>query len=246
MNLSTYRHVKWDREDPPRLEPHLMNVGPLRVLALQQVEITPTLRHVEIYTMTGLLTLLWHGPDDAQCCVLAGGGAMGGLLGPANGFYHWLGDELAADGIAMMRVGYRRPNDLDACIGDMVAAGMLAERQGAEHFVTVGHSFGGAVAINVGLEPSPIGPNVRGVCTFATQSAGCEHAALLGGKPLLMFHGDKDEILPQFASEVVHQIAGGTGELVILEGAGHILGENGAGQVLRDRVPSWIRTVLKG
>ena len=221
-----------------------MNVGPLRVLAVQQVEITPTMRHVEIYTMTGLLTLLWHGPDDAERCVLAGGGAMGGLLGPANGFYHWLGEKLANEGIGMMRVGYRRPNDLDACIGDMVAAGMLAERQGAERFVTLGHSFGGAVAINVGLAPSPIGPSVKGVCTFATQSAGCEHADLLGGKPLLMFHGDRDEILPQFSSEVVHQMAGGTGELVILPGAGHLVGENGAAEVLRERVPAWVRSVF--
>ena len=221
-----------------------MNIGPVRVLALQQVEVTPTLRHIEIYTMGGLMTLLWHGPDDASRCVLAGGGAMGGLLGPANGFYHWLGENLAKDGIGMIRVAYRAPNDLDGCIGDMIAAGMLAEREGAEQFVTLGHSFGGAVALNCGLEPSPIGPSVKGVCTFATQSAGCENAELLGGKPLLMFHGDRDEILPVMASEVVHQLAGGMGELVVLPGAGHVLAENGAGEVLRERVPTWIRQVL--
>ena len=54
-----------------------MNVGPLRVLAVQSVEITPSLRHLEIFTMSGLVTMLWHGPDDADRVVLMCGGAMG-------------------------------------------------------------------------------------------------------------------------------------------------------------------------
>jgi hypothetical protein len=59
----------------------------LRVLAVQEKQVTPTMRHVEIYSMDGLLTLLWHGPPDAGDVVLLGGGAMGGLLGPAEGLY---------------------------------------------------------------------------------------------------------------------------------------------------------------
>ncbi len=38
---------------------------------------------------------------------------------------------------------------------------------------TVGHSFGGAVAIQAGIV---LGAHCRGVVTLATQSAGCEHA----------------------------------------------------------------------
>ena len=34
-------------------------------MAADEVQITPTLRHVEVYTMAGLLTLLWHGDADA-------------------------------------------------------------------------------------------------------------------------------------------------------------------------------------
>ena len=61
-----------------------MNVGGLRVLGMQNVEIDPQLRHLEVFTTGGLLTLLWHGPENAREVVLCGGGAMGGLLGPAN------------------------------------------------------------------------------------------------------------------------------------------------------------------
>src|SRR3546814_5616526 len=72
------------------------------------------LRHIEVFTMRGLLTVLWHGDPDSEAAVVLGGGAMGGLLGPGDALYHWLGDELAAPGtgISVLRVGWRRPNDL--------------------------------------------------------------------------------------------------------------------------------------
>ena len=221
-----------------------MNVGALRVLAVQDVAITASLRHVEIYTMTGLVTLLWHGPDDAERVVICGGGAMGGLLGPANGFYHDLGDELGAEGYGVIRVGYRAPNDLGTCIADMAAAAMLGERQGASKFVSVGHSFGGAVALGLALEPSPVAESVVGVVALSTQSAGWEDAAGLHRRPLLLVHGDTDTILPHWSSEVANELAGGHGRLEIRPGAGHLLAENGCALWLRENVPSWIRSTL--
>jgi len=76
---------------------------------VSEVEITPTLHHVEVYTLTGLLTLLWHGPRDTERVVITGGGGMGSLLGPADGIYHYLGEQFARDDIATIRVGYRSP-----------------------------------------------------------------------------------------------------------------------------------------
>ena len=207
----------------------------LGVLARQSVEIADGLRHLELFTMQGLLTVLWHGPVDADRAVLAAGGAMGGLLGPADGLYHDLGVRFAADGIATLRVSYRSPNDFARCVHDALAVADLAARQGARRFVTVGHSFGGAVAVQLGMA---MGEHTAGVVTHATQSAGCEDAAGLAATPLLLFHGDRDEILPPFASEVVHELAGGHGELVILSGAGHLLSE--AGDVLREQLGEWI------
>ena len=217
-----------------------MNIGPLRVLAVQAVDVTPSLRHVEIYTGGGLVTLLWHGPEDAERVVLAVGGAMGGLLGPADGYYQHLGDVLAGHGIGTVRVSYRRPNDLDACIADTVAAGMLAERSGAERFITMGHSFGGAVAIGAAMPGTPISAQTVGVCTFATQSAGCEDVAMLGRTPMLLVHGDADEILPTWSSAVVHELAGGHGRFEVLPGAVLAQEVTGAGDWIREHVTQWV------
>jgi len=212
----------------------------LEALARQEVVVTPTYRHLEVFTMRGLLNVLWHGDPDAEAAVVLGGGAMGGTLGPADGLYHWLGDDLApaGSGISVLRVGWRRPNDVDLCTLDLLAAADLAARSGAERFVTGGHSFGGAIAVRAGMA---MGDWTRGVVTFATQSAGCEEAEGLGA-PLLAFHGDRDELLPVMASEVVCSLSGGPTELVVCEGAGHLLTE--AGALLRARVPAWIRERL--
>lgn len=218
-----------------------MNVGGLRVLGIQGVEIDSLLRHVEVFTTGGLMTVLWHGPEDARDVVLCGGGAMGGLLGPANGLYHDLGRRLGAEGVGVMRVGWRRPNDIQACVEDLGAAGMLAEMKGAERYVTLGHSFGGAIAIGAALDGSPIADAVLGVCTYATQSAGCEQAEELRGRPLLLMHGTHDTILPIWSSQIVNEIAGGHGELVVLPEAGHLLVEGNAPEVLRTRTYDFVK-----
>jgi hypothetical protein len=214
----------------------------LEVIAKQDVMLTPTLRHLEIYSMRGLLTILWHEPDavTAQPAALVlGGGAMGGLLGPAEGLYHRLGVEWAARGVPVLRVSYRRPNDLDACCIDMAAAVQLAVGGGgAERVVTMGHSFGGAVAVRVGVGLSEM---VAGVVTFATQSAGCEVAGGLAGRPLLLFHGERDEILPPEASDMVRMIAG-AGEVVRIPHDGHLLAKSG--DILWERLEEWLPPVL--
>ena len=214
----------------------------LEALGRQEIAIAPGLRHVEIFTLRGLLTVLWHGDPDAPSVVVLGGGAMGGLLGPADGLYHWLGEELAAhgSGIGVLRVGWRRPNDLGLCTLDMLAVADLAARTGALAFVTGGHSFGGAIAVRAGAAMSDW---TKGVVTFATQSAGCEEAGALTA-PLLAFHGDGDELLPLVSSEVVCQLAGGETELVVCPGTGHLMTE--AGDLMRARVPEWIRERFAG
>jgi pimeloyl-ACP methyl ester carboxylesterase len=206
----------------------------LEALTVQEVDIAPDLRHLEIYTMRGLLTLLWHGPADADRALVTVGGGMGSLLGPADGLYHDLGVALAAQGIATIRVGYRKPNDLSRCVHDMAAAADLAGRRGVRRFVTMGHSFGGAVAIQTG---AVLGTHCRGVVTLSTQSAGCEVASELGDTPLLLFHGTDDEILPPETSAVVQMLAG-HGEIILLPGNGHLLSE--AAEELRERLYEWI------
>jgi pimeloyl-ACP methyl ester carboxylesterase len=205
----------------------------LGALASQEVEVTDELRHVEVYALGGLLTLLWHGDSAHERVVLACGGAMGGLLGPAEGLYHDLGVRFAEQGIGLVRIGYRKPNDLDACVHDLVAVADLAARRGGRRFVTMGHSFGGAVAVRAAIV---LGDDAVGVVTLATQSAGCEEAERLGTTPVLLFHGERDELLPPQASELVQMLTGG--ELVVFPGTGHLLTE--VGDELRDRLATWI------
>jgi hypothetical protein len=213
----------------------------LRAIASQKVQLDDRLEHHEVFTLGGLLTLLWHGTGDEDAVVVCCGGAMGGLLGPADGLYHDLGTALAADEhhIATVRVGYRKPNDLDACVMDVLAVLQLAAARGATRAVTVGHSFGGAVAVQTGVVADDL---VAGVVTLATQSAGCEVAEGLAGRPVLCIHGTDDELLPPMCSELVAGLAGG--ELVLLPGAGHLLTQAGAPAELRTRLLDWLPRTL--
>ena len=206
-------------------------------MAAQEWQVTPTLRHIEIYTMEGLLTLLWHGDPECEHVVLMMGGAMGGMLGPSDGLYAELGERFAADGIGTIRIGYRKPNHLPRCVHDVCASADLASRSGARSFVTVGHSFGGAVAVQAG---TVLAEHCRGVVTLATQSAGCEEAEHLTA-PLLLIHGMQDELLPAQTSEVVRMIAG-QGELMILEPDGHLLDKSR--DAIVTKLLDWIPTHL--
>lgn len=212
----------------------------LRVMATQQSMVSPTLRHVEMYTVEGLMSLMWHEPvvQARDVAVVMGGGAMGGVLGPGESLFHVLGERLSDIGIPSLRIGWRRPNDLDSCCVDMAAAVQLLVGSGAERVVTMGHSFGGAVAVRVAVGLSEM---VAGVVTFATQSAGCEVAGGLMGRPLLMFHGDNDSILPPDASEVVRAMAGG-GDLRIMEGDDHLLAKSH--EVMLEGTLEWLERVF--
>src|SRR3954471_5408645 len=125
----------------------------LEALARQEGVVTPAYRPLEVFTLRGLITILWHGDQDAESVVVAGGGAMGGTLGPAHGFYHWLGEELGqrGSGIGLLRGGGAPPNALALCTLALLPAAALAARAGASRLVTAGHSFGGAIAIRAGI-----------------------------------------------------------------------------------------------
>lgn len=215
----------------------------LGVIASQDVMVTSTLRHAEFFTRRGLLTILWHesptGVQPQPVAIVACAGAMGGLIGPAEGLYQALGDLWSARGVPVLRVDYRQPNDMDSCCVDVASAVQLAiAGGGADRVVLMGHSFGGAVAVRVGVG---LGAMVAGVVTFATQSAGCELAGGLGARPLLLFHGDRDEILPMQASEMVRAIAG-SGEVVVLAGDGHLLARSR--DAIMERLEQWLPATL--
>ncbi|TDT14747.1 hypothetical protein BDK89_0303 [Ilumatobacter fluminis] len=212
----------------------------LQVFARGSVDIAPGLTHTEIYTGHGLLSVFRTMPPDnaPQAAIVGCGGAMGGVLGPGHGLYTTLADRWADRGVATYRVGYRIPNDLDRCAHDVACAVEMAVADGAEHVVVMGHSFGGAVVIRTAVVMMA---EVDGVVTFATQSAGCEVAGALAGRPLLLFHGEHDDILPPQSSEMVRMIAG-YGDLEILPNDGHLLGRSD--DAIVERLDEWLPGVL--
>lgn len=214
----------------------------LHSLAVAEVAVTDSLRHREVYTSRGLLSVLWHEPAEPvvkqPAALVLCGGAMGGLLGPGHGLYQQLGERWAARGVRVLRVSYREPNNLDLCAHDLACGVEWARDAGAERVVVMGHSFGGAVAIRAAVVMTG---SVAGVVTFATQSAGCEVAGALNGRPLLLFHGERDEILPPESSLMVQSIAG-YGDVELLPGDGHLLAKSD--DVLTERLDEWLPPVL--
>jgi hypothetical protein len=214
----------------------------LRPLASTEVAVTASLSHREVYTTRGLLTVFRHRPPEGVgargAAIVACGGAMGGVLGPGHGLYQRLGERWAARGVEFVRIGYREPNNLDLCSHDLACGVELARESGASRVVVMGHSFGGAVAVRTAVI-MPV--SVAGVVTFATQSAGCEVAGALAGRPLLLFHGDRDELLPTEASQVVAAIAG-HGDVEILPGDGHLLANSD--DTIVERLDTWLPEVL--
>ena len=206
----------------------------LGVLAHHTVQLSEHLWLSEIYTMEGMLKLHRYGPEGVANVVVMGGGGMGGFLGPGGGLYHRLGMHLAQRDEGAVVVDYRRPSHLEPSMLDMVVGGDFAIQAGARNLITMGHSFGGAVAISAGTAFSGL---CKGVMTFATQSAGCEMASMLAPTPLVLYHGTNDQILGPENSQMVAQLAG-YGEVRIVEGADHILSE--VADQYFDDVTSWV------
>lgn len=206
----------------------------LERLMTNEAELAPGVRLLEAYTMQGLLKLLWYGEADASDVVILLGGAMGGFSGPAGSMYLELGAHYAAEGRGVICCDYRRPDKLELSLLDAAATADWAMRDGGRRFVVVGHSFGGAVAVQLGIA---LTGHCVGVATLATQSAGCEQAAELAPTPLVLFHGDRDVILPPESSLMVRTMAG-AGDLRIIPGGDHGFAEGR--EQLYDELVAWI------
>lgn len=183
-------------------------------------------------------TRLYQAPG-ATAGVICVGGVGGGFDTPAQGLYPKLGEELSAAGFKVLRVKFRDPTHLGEAIHDVLAGIALLRAHGVERVALVGHSFGGAVVINAGI----VSPVVRAVVGLASQSYGALCVGELSGRPLLLIHGEEDEVLPPSCSETLHRAAGEPKELELLPGAGHVLDE--AADAVHDRVRPWLEERLR-
>ncbi len=176
---------------------------------------------------------LYQAPGATAGAVLVGG-VGGGFDSPARDLYAWLGGTLPRDGIAVVRVRFRRADDLGDAIYDTFAGVELLRGRGIGRVGLVGHSFGGAVVINAAL----LSPIVRTVVTLASQSYGSTVVGRLVPRSLLALHGEADTVLPPACSESIYERAAAPKELEIYPGAGHLLDE--VSDEVKARVRAWL------
>ena len=200
-------------------------------ISLLEVRRTPAGAHSDDLVLatnrgdiTGVLHPALPGGAPGPAAVVWVGGAHGGLHGPADGLYPDMAGTLRRYGISSLRLHYRRPNDLEACVLDVLVGLAWLADEGVQRAALVGHSFGGAVVISAGA----LSPLVLGVATLSTQTYGADLVTQLGPRALLLVHGTADTVLPDRCSRDLYALATEPKELVLYDGAGHGLTEAAA------------------
>jgi len=206
----------------------------MQILAVEPGDEIAGARKLQIRTTRGSIPVIMHGggenPSRAVLCV---SGAIGGFDGPAM-LYPRLGLELPRKGFAVARMNYRAPNDFDQCLLDALATLAFLKGIGQQRAALIGHSFGGAIAINAGT----LNPTVTTVIAISSQLAGAHPVAKLKPKPLLLIHGTADTVPPDQSSRVLYQRAGEPKTLKLLDGGDHRLTR--FGDELFKLVADWI------
>ena len=179
-------------------------------------------RIVELDSERGAIRCAWHPVAGAEAAVVMVGGGDGGLDGPANALYPDLATDLAARGIASLRLDFRIhtfPGPMGDGVFDVLRGVDFLASEGVRRVGLAGHSFGGAVVIEAGVQSE----RVASVATLATQTAGAQRVAELAPTPLLLVHGLADDRLPPDCSRLLHDMAGDPKRLELFEGATHSL-----------------------
>jgi pimeloyl-ACP methyl ester carboxylesterase len=198
-------------------------------------------REITLRTSHGDIECRYYAVPGAYRGVLWVGGVGGNFDTPARGLYPRLCSDLQAVGIASLRVRYRYPTVLEEAVLDALAGLTFLESEGIEAVALTGHSFGGAVVVQAGINT----PVVRTVVTLSTQSYGAgEVGNLAPDCSILLLHGGADTVLPASASRYVYRRAHEPKRLIIYEGAHHGLDEV-ADQVYQT-VHNWLAAALPG
>ena len=192
----------------------------LRIVSVEKGYEVAGAQQLSIHTTRGTIPMILHAAAEAQRAAICVSGAIGGLDGPAF-LYPRLGLEMPKRGISIARINYRMPNEFGDCVLDTMAGLAVLGRLGHRQIATIGHSFGGAVAINA----ATISPVVTTVIALSSQLAGAHVASELAPRPLLLIHGDADEILPHASSEAIYERAKEPKTIRIVHGASHRLSE---------------------
>lgn len=210
-------------------------------LELQGVEEGPVaggVQEVRLQTDGGVIDCRYHAAFKGDAAVLWVFGTGGGLGGPAGGVYTRLAEKLVDDGIASLRLDYRFPGRFEQCVLDTLMGLGYLDMRGRERVALVGHSFGGAVVIEAGVES----PAVVAVAALSSQTPGTQRVDQLSPRPLLVLHGTEDEVLPFTCSHDIYSRAKDPKTLRLLQGCRHGLDE-GRDELDRELL-AWLRRAL--
>jgi len=205
----------------------------LRITGIEPGQEVAGARWLKIQTTRGPIPMILHAAAEPGRAALCVSGAIGGYDGPAT-LYARLGLDLPRKGISIARVNYRMPNEFGECVLDTLAALTFLKGTGYQRAAVIGHSFGGAVAINAGT----LSPIVSTVVAISSQLAGAHTVGELAPRPLLLIHGTADTILPQQCSEMLYERAGEPKTIKLYPGGSHILNE--VGNELTELVSDWL------
>ncbi len=227
----------WDDDTPDQEEPADLDLRLLRVAA--QPADTPGTFRIMLDTTRGEIEGVLHAVEGGTSAIVCVGGAMGGIDGPADGLYGRLPELLESSAVTVLRLNYRKPNEFEECVLDVLAGCSFLKGIGATDLALIGHSFGAAVVIKAG----ELAPLVRAVVSLSPQLYGTRQVEQLG-KPLLLVHGMADNILSHEASEDIYRRAVEPKRIVLLADAGHSLIQ--AKDEVDALLAEWLRANLSG
>ena len=205
----------------------------LRITGVEPGDEVAGARKLTLATTRGRIPVVLHSAPEAVRAALCVSGAIGGFDGPAM-LYPRLGLAMPKRGITIARMDYRSPNEFGECLVDAMAALTFLGGIGHQRVALIGHSFGGAVAINAGT----LGQIVTTVIALSSQLAGAHVAGELAPRPLMLIHGAADTILSHESSQAIFERAGEPKLLKLLPGVGHGLAE--AADEVYQLVSDWL------
>ena len=178
-------------------------------------------KHIVLQSVRGNIECIYHNAPESSHCVIWLCGALGGLDGPSFGIFKMLSEQLVDDNISSLRLHYSNPGKFELCVQDTLEGIEYLKQRNIIQIALVGHSFGGAVAIQAGVESTL----VKAVVGLASQTFGAQNVSLLSPRPLLLIHGERDRNLPSHCSELIYKWAKEPKKLIMLKNNGHFLRE---------------------